>query len=197
MRVPLLLGLCVVLIAPLAWAEEGRGDAPLDDLERRLGALRERMSSLLKEAQKDVREGKIDQYLAYNPDQMKNARKRAVRAEDLARWMANKDDSPVRFNLQVKAMEALVRGWQVLQDPELSRDERRGGQSNLARFCVKHVVPLLADKNEKVRGLAKDLLNTYWGRVATEADIFNYKVRGSSRNHKAAIRAWKSHLKRK
>ena len=190
MRTPILLVLAVLLLVPgAAFADE---PSSLDALEKRLIRATNKLQALVAEAQRDPRERKLEEYLKYTTKQMKE--KKRVKAEEIVQWMA---DGKADFTFRQACKDALKKGAQLLDDPDLSANIRKRPGTNRGYFFSKHVVQLLGDKDDRnTRTLAEALLREIYGRVPSVPDIFAYKP-DAPNTWKKAMDAWKRHLRKK
>lgn len=190
MRNLLLVALALLLFAPSARAAE---PASLEELEQRLVRATNKLKALVEEAARDPRERKLEEYLRYSTKQMKE--KKRVRAEDIVQWMA---DPKADFHLRQACKEALKKGAQLLDDPDLSSNIKKRPGTNRGYFFAKFVVPLIAEKDDRnTRTLAHALLKDIYGRVPSVPDIFNYNADAGTSNWKKAVDAYKRHLRKK
>jgi hypothetical protein len=197
MRALLLLG--AALLASLAAPAAARADS-LEDLEKALNDVVDRLVKLKDLAGRDWREARVDAYAKYTSEDFK-APKREVRAEDLVDYITDPEVPP---SVRIRAKDVLVVASVKFDDPDLSRSKRSGGTSNLAKLSQK-LAKVLKEKEERpdgsdayrlCRAMADEILRKWWGAQTTEIDVTNYDP-DKERTWKPAERAWQRLLAKK
>jgi len=184
MRIPH-LALALLLLLPLGPSAEAGG---LDEMNKRLEALRARLEKLVEEARKDPRERLLKQYEKMTQDQYKARRRDDVDADDILEWIFE-GEPPMHPDLRNQAVKILVA--RALYDPDLSR-ERRGSKSPRGKFSSK-IVKFLDAKDPLSRKFASDLLRGLWDNAAVG---LSFRA-GNQDTWGPAISAWKKFLRKK
>lgn len=184
MRIPHLV-LALLLLLPLGPSAEAGG---LDEMNKRLEALRARLETLLEEAKKDPRERLLKQYETMTQEQYKARRRDDVDADDIAEWIFE-GEPPMHTDLRTRAVKSLV--TRALYDPDLSR-ERRGSKSPRGKFSLK-IVKFLDAEDPVSRKLASDLLRGLWDNAPVG---LSFRPNNPS-TWPPAIAAWKKFLRKK
>lgn len=188
----LCLALLATFILPVVAEAKPKPPTSLREVEKRLASLNRRVEALIREANRDPDERKVEEYANYTAQQLKKQRRR-IRAADLVKFML---DPKKGFPIRERCMKVIHNAAAIKGDPDLSATEKQGSRTKRSAFCTKYLVKELKNDDRYSRALTDKLLKKLW-LVSHIPEIQSYSpLKSRKATWDTALREWRKYLKR-